>query len=182
MLWIPIDRSLEAPLIRQVYQQIRKRILNGQLKANEKLPSTRNMVSALNVSRNVILEAYDQLAAEGFLIARGGSGTYVAQGAFLDKQQHTVNEQPNNWNEDKSENRDMIDFRSGIPALDLFPRKAWARLAYDTWNDTTSSVLGYDIPEGRPELRNVLSNYLMKTRGLSAIQIKLSLLLAPHRQ
>ena len=56
MLWIPIDRSLNTPLIRQVYQQIRERILNGQLKPDEKLPSTRELSSELKVSRNVILE------------------------------------------------------------------------------------------------------------------------------
>lgn len=71
MLWIPIDRSLDIPLIRQVYQQIREQILNGDLQSGEKLPSTRELSSELNVSVNVILEAYDQLLAEGFLVAKG---------------------------------------------------------------------------------------------------------------
>ena len=71
MLWIPIDRSLDIPLIRQVYQQIREQILNGDLQSGEKLPSTRELSSELNVSGNVILEAYDQLLAEGFLVAKG---------------------------------------------------------------------------------------------------------------
>ena len=66
MLWIPIDRSLDISLIRQVYYQIRERILNGELQSGEKLPSTRELSSELNVSRNVILEAYDQLFSEGF--------------------------------------------------------------------------------------------------------------------
>ena len=66
MLWIPIDRSLDISLIRQVYYQIRERILNGEPTVREKLPSTRELSSELNVSRNVILEAYDQLFSEGF--------------------------------------------------------------------------------------------------------------------
>ena len=66
MLWIPIDRSLDISLTRQVYYQIRERILNGDLQSGEKLPSTRELSSELNVSRNVILEAYDQLFSEGF--------------------------------------------------------------------------------------------------------------------
>lgn len=82
MLWIPIDRSLDIPLIRQVYQQIREQILNGDLQSGEKLPSTRELSSELNVSRNVILEAYDQLLAEGFLVAKRGAGTFVAEGTF----------------------------------------------------------------------------------------------------
>lgn len=83
MLWIPIDRSLDIPLFRQVYQQIREQILNGDLHSEEKLPSTRELSSELNVSRNVILEAYDQLLAEGFLVAKRGAGTFVAEGAFF---------------------------------------------------------------------------------------------------
>lgn len=82
MLWIPIDRSLDIPLIRQVYQQIRERILNGGLQSGEKLPSTRELSSELKVSRNVILEAYDQLSSEGFLVSRMGAGTFVAKGTF----------------------------------------------------------------------------------------------------
>lgn len=82
MLWIPIDRSLDIPLTRQVYQQIREQILNGDLQSGEKLPSTRELSSELNVSRNVILEAYDQLLAEGFLVAKRGAGTFVAEGTF----------------------------------------------------------------------------------------------------
>jgi|SRR5690625_1273424 len=166
MLWIPIDRSLDIPLIRQVYQQIRKRILNGQLKANEKLPSSRELSSELNVSRNVILEAYDQLLAEGFLVAQRGSGTYVASGAFLEKHKNASAIQSFHWNENNKKDENIIDFRSGIPALDLFPRKTWAKLSYTIWNDSSPSVLGYDIPEGRPELRQALSGYLLKTRGV----------------
>ncbi len=166
MLWIPIDRSLDIPLIRQIYQQIRKRILNGQLKANERLPSTRKMASELNVSRNVILEAYDQLLAEGFLVARRGSGTYVAAGAFLEKHKKASTVQSFHWNKNNKKDENVIDFRSGIPALDLFPRKTWAKLSYTTLNDSSPSVLGYDIPEGRLELRRALSGYLLKTRGV----------------
>ncbi|WP_203364649.1 PLP-dependent aminotransferase family protein [Bacillus sp. REN10] len=166
MLWIPIDRSLDIPLTRQVYQQIRERILNGQLEINEKLPSTREMSSELKLSRNVILEAYDQLLAEGFLVAKRGSGTYVATGTFLEKYKKTSFEQSFHGNEDNKKDENIIDFRSGIPALDLFPRKTWAQLSSATWNDTQSSVFGYDFPEGRLELRSAISRYLLKTRGV----------------
>lgn len=166
MLWIPIDRSLDIPLIRQVYQLIRERILNGNLQSGEKLPSTRALSTELKVSRNVILEAYDQLLAEGFVVSRMGSGTFVAEGTFLEQQKKIPSFHSLNWGEDKNKENDMISFRSGIPALDLFPRKTWAKLSYTIWNDIASSTFGYDIPEGRPELRQVLSRYLLKTRGV----------------
>lgn len=166
MLWIPIDRSLDIPLIKQVYQQIRERILNGQLKSDEKLPSTRELSSELKVSRNVILEAYDQLLAEGFLVSRRGSGTFVAVGAFLE--QHKKASPLHSFIRDEKDEKDddIINFRSGIPALDLFPRKIWAKLSSTIWNETSPSEFGYDFPEGRPELRQVLSHYLLKTRGV----------------
>lgn len=166
MLWIPIDRSLDIPLIRQVYQQIREQILNGDLQSGGKLPSTRELSSELNVSRNVILEAYDQLLAEGFLVAKRGAGTFVAEGTFLEQQNKTPSFHSVNWSEDKNKDDNIINFRSGIPALDLFPRKTWARLSHTIWNDIAPSIFGYDIPEGRPELRQVLSRYLLKTRGV----------------
>ncbi|MDA2491754.1 PLP-dependent aminotransferase family protein [Bacillus cereus] len=166
MLWIPIDRSLDIPLIRQVYQQIREQILNGDLQSGEKLPSTRELSSELNVSRNVILEAYDQLLAEGFLVAKRGAGTFVAEGTFLEQQNKTPSFHSVNWSEDKNKDDNIINFRSGIPALDLFPRKTWAKLSHTIWNDIAPSTFGYDIPEGRPELRQVLSRYLLKTRGV----------------
>ncbi|MEY9976890.1 PLP-dependent aminotransferase family protein [Lysinibacillus sp. RC79] len=163
MLWIPIDRSSDIPLNRQVYQQIREKILNGHLQAGEKLPSTRELSTELKVSRNVILDTYDQLLAEGFLLARRGSGTFVAEGAFLT--QHDSSFLLNEVSEKKPKNN-MINFRSGIPALDLFPRKTWAKLSHQLWNDIESTNFGYDSPEGRLELRQTLAHYLLRTRGV----------------
>lgn len=162
MLWIPIDRSSDIPLNRQVYQQIREKILNGHLQAGERLASTRELSFELKVSRNVILEAYDQLLAEGFLIARSGSGTFVAEGAFL-----TQHEAPFLFEVDEKKMKNhIINFRSGIPALDLFPRKTWAKLSHQLWNDIESTNFGYDFPEGRLELRQTLAHYLLRTRGV----------------
>ncbi len=162
MLWIPIDRSSDIPLNRQVYQQIREKILNGHLQAGERLASTRVLSFELKVSRNVILEAYDQLLAEGFLIARSGSGTFVAEGAFL-----TQHEAPFLFEVDEKKLKNhIINFRSGIPALDLFPRKTWAKLSHQLWNDIESTNFGYDFPEGRLELRQTLAHYLLRTRGV----------------
>jgi len=163
MLWIPIDRSLDIPLFRQVYLQIREQILNGDLQSEEKLPSTRELSSELNVSRNVILEAYDQLLAEGFLVAKRGAGTFVAEGAFLEQHKKAP---LFHWSEDENNEDHIINFRSGIPSLDLFPRKTWAKLSHSTWNEASPSTFGYDLPEGRQELRQVLSRYLLKTRGV----------------
>ncbi|MFV0941191.1 PLP-dependent aminotransferase family protein [Bacillus thuringiensis] len=166
MLWIPIDRSLDISLIRQVYHQIREQILNGELQSGEKLPATRELSSELGVSRNVILEAYDQLFSEGFLVTRQGAGTFIAEGAYLEQRKKSTLIDSLHWCEESNKESNIINFRSGIPALDLFPRKGWAKLSHTIWNETHPSTFGYDIPQGRPELRKVLSRYLLKTRGV----------------
>ncbi|GIN98994.1 GntR family transcriptional regulator [Siminovitchia terrae] len=166
MFWIPIDRKRDIPFVRQIYIQIRTQILRGDLPAGERLPSTRQLSNELQVSRNVILEAYEQLIAEGYIEARQGSGTYVAEGTYL-QQVHNV-KCDTGFQDDASTGaeKDMINFRSGIPDLRLFPRKTWAKLSYDVCHDISHNILSYGNPEGRPELRHALSRYLVKSRGV----------------
>jgi GntR family transcriptional regulator/MocR family aminotransferase len=78
-LVIPLSRNGE-PLFRQVYRGIRHAILTEAMSAGDRLPSTRDLAEQLGISRTVVLLAYEQLAAEGFIAGRGGSGTYVADG------------------------------------------------------------------------------------------------------
>ena len=70
----------DEPLFRQVYDGLRQAILVGSLPAGERLPSTRDLAEQLGISRTVVLLAYDQLLAEGFVVGRSGSGTYVPEG------------------------------------------------------------------------------------------------------
>jgi GntR family transcriptional regulator/MocR family aminotransferase len=167
LLWVPIERSSGIPLIRQVYEQVRVRILRGELVAGTRLPSTRQLATDLHVSRNVVLEAYDLLLAEGYIEGRPGSGTYVASGASL---------QPGGYERDAIipqrlgtevvETRDIIDFRSGVPALEFFPRKIWSSLVRRVYMEAPAPLFGYDHPAGRPELREALARYLRRTRGV----------------
>ncbi len=79
-LAIPLSRKHQqgCPLFKQVYNGLRDAILSGAFSSGEKLPSTRDVAEQLGISRTVVLLAYDQLLAEGFAVARGGSGTYVS--------------------------------------------------------------------------------------------------------
>jgi GntR family transcriptional regulator/MocR family aminotransferase len=81
MMLIRIDRESTVPMIRQLYGRIRETILSGRLQPGARLPSSRELAVRLQVSRNVVLEAYDLLYAEGFLAPKQGAGTYVARGA-----------------------------------------------------------------------------------------------------
>src|SRR6185312_16265793 len=67
-------------LYRQIYDKLRARILSGELEVGERLTSSRDLAKELRVSRNVVLLAYEQLEAEGYVVGRSGSGTYVSEG------------------------------------------------------------------------------------------------------
>lgn len=167
MFWIPIERSSTKPLIRQVYEHIRAQILCGALEGGVQLPSTRELAATLHISRNVVLEAYDQLLAEGYIESRAGSGTYVIEGIHFEKGPGGSDLSPNLSVSSFQTRNHPIDFRSGLPALDLFPRKQWSQLAQQVYTTAEPAVFGYDNPEGRPELRTALARYLQRTRGVS---------------
>src|SRR5262245_56676260 len=78
-LLIPLSRQQE-PLFRQVYARLRQAILAGDFRAGDRLPSTRDLAEQLGISRTVVVLEYEQLLAEGFVIGRSGSGTYVPEG------------------------------------------------------------------------------------------------------
>ena len=69
----------QGPLYRQLYHALRSAILRGELGPGERLAATRLLAQDLNISRNVVMLAYEQLLAEGYLSARVGAGTFVAE-------------------------------------------------------------------------------------------------------
>lgn len=167
MLWINVDREKPVSLIRQLYTEIRTKILHGQMTAGYKLPSTRSLSEALRISRNVVVEAYEQLLAEGYLESRQGSGYFVASGIYLEQHARSVALGSPLVDKSGSEPRPAwIDFRSGIPALEHFPRKTWGKIVQLVCLEAPASVFGYGRPEGQQELREVLCRYLYRMRGV----------------
>ncbi|MFT4415453.1 PLP-dependent aminotransferase family protein [Fredinandcohnia humi] len=163
-MWFQVERSDRKTLTQQVYEQLRHFILNGDLKTNEKLPSTRELATSLGVSRNIILEVYDQLVAEGYLIVKPRSGTFVAPGSVFNK--HEYQDTLISKELFAKTVKDIIDFKAATPAMDHFPRKAWGRLAKEVCYDAPDSIFGYHSPEGIPELKEELARYLLRTRGV----------------
>ena len=66
-MWLELQTGIGVPLSRQVYEQIKALILRGDLKAEEKLPSSRTLGKDLGIARHTVLDAYEQLLAEGYL-------------------------------------------------------------------------------------------------------------------
>ncbi|MZP31400.1 aminotransferase class I/II-fold pyridoxal phosphate-dependent enzyme [Heliobacterium undosum] len=178
MIWLTVEKGGDLPLNRQIYGQIRQAVLSGRLHGGERLPSTRELAGTLGVSRNVVTEAYDQLLAEGYLVTRSGSGTYVEQRLSM---QPEAGENPGVINRSSQEqmgdgpglpasnpltDRAIIDFRSGLPCLEAFPQKKWGALLHKTCAEMTPADWSYGEPQGREELRRLLADQLRRTRGV----------------
>ena len=167
MLYIKLDRSRKTSLTQQLYTGIIEKILNGALSAGEKLPSSRSLSRSLGVSRNVVLEAYDQLTAEGFIESAHGSGTYVADGTQMNG--YRIGQVPQKkpltgllYEPDSA----VIDFRTGVPDLSLFPVTKWGGLYRSVCESLDPITLDYYQALGCYELRYALARSLNKTRGV----------------
>ncbi len=166
ILFIEIDKDQKRSIANQIYLQVRKKILFGELKSGERLPSTRELSNELHVSRNTVLTAYDMLVSEGFVDSLPGSGNYVSEGTSKQLPEPPVSDLYTASLSAERISNDVINFDSGIPALDLFPRSRWERFVMRSFMEAPISALGYDDPQGRPEMREVLAAYLEKSRGI----------------
>jgi GntR family transcriptional regulator/MocR family aminotransferase len=151
-----LDRSAPAPLSSQVAGQIREALVRGALPVGARLPSTRALAADLAVSRSVTEHAFDQLAAEGWLETRRGSGTYVAAGTRT-----LVRHRPVPAPRQES---GLLRLDTGTPWIDPRHRAAWRR----AWRDVSAatSPAAYDDPAGLQTLRVELAAHLARTRGL----------------
>ncbi|MFC5450413.1 MocR-like pyridoxine biosynthesis transcription factor PdxR [Paenibacillus aestuarii] len=179
---LTVDRGKPQTLTIQVYEQIREAIWNEVLREGIKLPSSRELAQQSGVSRNIVMEAYDQLLAEGYLEVRPRSGTYVADGASLRHRPGPVGDRGGagagggagrragaGQHEPQSSEyaeRAWIDFHASRPATDYFPRHLWGRLAKEACYESPEHSFGYLEPEGALKLRRVLAPYLRQVRGV----------------
>lgn len=158
-LFIDFDRTRQRQLRVQIEDGLREAIRSGRLAAGAVVPSTRALAADLGVTRKVVVEAYDQLVAEGYLISRQGAPTIVN---FSPTTQTHV--EPASAHEAEI----AVDFRPGRPDLDLFPRAAWARASRAALASLPSADLVNDDPRGLPILRRELADYLARVRGVTA--------------
>jgi GntR family transcriptional regulator/MocR family aminotransferase len=167
MFWFELDRTSRMPCIRQIYEHVRLKVLRGELRAGERVPATRRLAADLGVSRTVVLEAFAQLLAEGYLEGREGSGTFVAAGACLEPwPAEPPAPAPSPSDGAAPGGRDLVDFRTGVPALEAIPRQLLGRRLGELCRTAPAAAYDYGRPEGHPELRAALSRYLARTRGV----------------
>jgi len=146
------------PLHAQLERQLREAIRGGRLMSGMRLPATRALAAELSVSRGVVVEAYAQLTAEGYLLTRRGAGTAVAAAP-----------RPASAPAPPPHPRAVAeDFHPGTPDLASFPRAAWLRSLRAVLRELPDDRLGYADPVGTPELRTALARYLGRARGVAA--------------
>jgi GntR family transcriptional regulator / MocR family aminotransferase len=157
-LLLALDRRGSAPLRAQLEEQLRAAIRDGMLGPGTALPSTRALARDLGVSRGVVVEAYDQLGAEGYLASSQGAPTRVAEAAFRPRA-GTAEAIP--------ERAPRFDFRPGAPDVALFPRTRWVASLRRALGDAPDVRLDYGDARGAPELRAALARYLGRVRGVA---------------
>ena len=167
MSHIFLDKTKRRSFTKQIYMELRGKILSGELEGGKSLPSSRDLSRDLCVARNTVLTAYDMLISEGAAYSVAGSGFYVSPGVKYEPQNTAVNDQQTASLSDFVITKTTINFDSGLPSLDLFPRSKWNRTVSRAFLNAPVSALGYDDPQGRPEFRKILCSYLKKTRGIS---------------
>lgn len=167
MLYIPLDRTAKRTYIKQIYYAIRQKILSGELASGEALPPYRELSQELGISKNTVLSVYDMLVADGVLRSTAGSGFYVEEGMLRRPPVQPVMQRQSTALSDQIIPDGVVNFDNGQPALELFPRARWNKAVSAAMLDIPAAALGYDLPQGRPELRQALCEYLRKSQGLS---------------
>lgn len=168
-LHLPVARGTTTPLYRQIYDGLRRAVLDGRLRPGERVPSTRALARELAVSRLPVLAAYEQLLHEGYLRGRVGSGTFVS-GAVPDHllaapplRAGAVGRAPPPAAEEEG---GLGPFRMSLPALDRFPHAVWARLVARHAHGLRHVEMAYGDPAGLPALRSAIAGHLRAARAV----------------
>jgi GntR family transcriptional regulator/MocR family aminotransferase len=158
-LFVVLDRTDGRALRVQLEEQLRDGMRSGRLHAGTVLPSTRVLAAELGVARGVVVEAYGQLVAEGFLVAQRGSATRVARVAAA---------QPPAPAPAARLTPVRFDLRAESADRGAFPRRAWLAASRRTLTAAADADLGYGRWAGAPALRAALTAYLGRARGVVA--------------
>ena len=177
---IPLSKT-GGPLFQQVYIGLRKAILSGAFQRGQKLPSTREVAEQLEVSRTVVLLAYDQLLAEGFTVGQRGSGTYVSADVNVPRSTRAQESAKvslsrfgsaaaSAWSRmtfAHSTARSVpYDFVYGRSDLETFPFEMWRRILLRCARNAPVSELDYGPAAGHVALREAIATHLLRSRAV----------------
>lgn len=176
------DGKDDSPLYQQVADFLRDRIVAGIIPAGSRLPSTRQLMERLGVSRTTVITAYSQLHADGYVVCRVGSGTYVAKEpvdrlATRDDAAREAVEEPRpgsglsargeRYNAVNLDHLvlDNVPFNTGMTRVDGRTVAQWQHLLRRHLA-VESAYQGYSAPQGSPEIREEIARYVGVSRGI----------------
>lgn len=171
---IIINNESNVPLYLQVYNQLKEKIIIGQIPAAGKLPSTRKLSTTLNVSRNTVENAYQQLCSEGYIEGKAGSGFVAleldcieiskpAVGEFKEVEEHKKIVHKENSN-----NNYKYNFCYGGLSASDFPLNLWKKVSNKCLSSiSVENLTSYKATKGELDLRIELMKYLAESRGVS---------------
>lgn len=188
--FILLDEKSDAPLYRQIYDVIRRSILSGEFHSGRQLPSTREMAKQLSVSRLTVVNAYDQLIAEGYLESKRGAGTFVAEHLPEEFLQSPLVKQQKSGAKTASSPMPLsryaknilnesgaifrynratppVPFQHGLPAIDEFPFDVWMKLSNKSYRTIERQKFGYGEPAGYFPLREAIAAHLKSVRSVN---------------
>ena len=159
-LLLSASRDSSRTLGAQIEDQLRQTIRDGALRPGARVPSTRDLARQLGVSRRVVVDAYAQLGAEGYLSLRQGARPRVSDAAAVASEARA--------GAASTSPTARFDFRPSAPDVSTFPRAAWLRSLRRALATMTDADLGYGDPRGAEVLRHALADYLGRVRGVVA--------------
>jgi GntR family transcriptional regulator / MocR family aminotransferase len=186
---IQLRRGRTRPLHEQLIAQLRSLILEGALPPGTRLPPSRQAASELEVSRNVVVLAYEQLQLEGYLTAKVGSGTRVPEslpGHLLRPGRAGNGDAPDaaSFPGDPprlSRQGERLSapvgppplnrgtpgpFRPCVTAPEHFPAQEWSRLSGRVWRHRGADMIPYGDPEGYAPLREAIAEHVRRHRAV----------------
>jgi GntR family transcriptional regulator / MocR family aminotransferase len=184
-LTLPLP-NLDLPAYQWLYEAVRSEILGGRLGPGARLPATRDLARQYGLARGTIVNAFDQLASEGYVEGSVGSGTYVSK-VLPEQLLHVASKQAEKPATHRKlptvisnyglraklfggyENRPTRAFRANLPALDLFPTALWTKIATRCLRRISKrNLMGCD-PLGYGPLRHAVAEYLGRSRGVRCV-------------
>lgn len=177
---IPLSRTGET-LFRQIYLALRQAILAGTFRAGQRLPSTRALADELRVSRTVVLLAYEQLLAEGFVCGRGGSGTFVSANVAHNapaRREASANVRLTRFGDAALKASSLVqlsakhspvlhyDFAYGRSDVEVFPFEMWRRILLRHARSAPVREFDYGPAGGSLGLREAIAVHLRRSRAV----------------
>lgn len=163
-LLLTLDRDAPTPLGHQLQHQLRSAVRDGRLRAGERLPSSRGLCEDLGVSRGMVVECYEQLIAEGYLVGAPGSGTRVAPGVS----EPTLRSQQLQNTSPTTHPRVDVNFEYGVPDLRSAPLGDWMWALREAGRTAPTAVMGGETDAGALQLREVTATYHRRVRAGTA--------------